>query len=100
MPTSTDYLRGDATVDPYRNRMIGGAIRQLRTKISFAVQCSKCGRWRKIITDNLPVYRFICFSCNHKGKMKKYNFYQFNYRELPLGTNHDLYIKKLNDEVR
>jgi len=95
-----DFLRGDKTIDPNRARDTGGVITELRGKKSFAVQCNECGKWRKIQSSSLSAYKFECFFCGKKGQMKSRNFYEFNFRELPLGTNHDIYIKKLNDEVR
>lgn len=99
MPTSLQYLRGEVQINMNKSREYN-RIKEIRNFKTFAIQCNECGLWRMCHTAKLPNYTFKCFACGRSGKMKKDNYYQFNFRDLDTEKNMQLRIEKLNEVTK
>lgn len=65
-------------------------------KLSLAVQCSNCGKWRATETTNLNSAQFTCFDCGKTMKLRNSKGWNVNYR-LPIGNQQvDYLVRVLN----
>ena len=51
--------------------------------MKLIIQCNKCGFWRFSETSNILDYKFICFHCKNKTRLRsKKGIYNLNFKEV------------------